>query len=312
MLDQILQNSSDSIDIEIFKDGVLTDADGDVTVTIADVNGAVLYTNQLATKSSTGKYQFTLEADKTTALGTYSAVWSFTLALSAMQHTQLFQVVSAVTSGYLLTSEYRTKTSLDVSAKSDEQLTAYIDRATFLIEAYLGGSVRTKTYQETQRCVIDFPNNGVHIQLDHSPILSVDSVSLEYGPGHVIELTTSTVRVNKDAGYLEYFGIAPVNSISVGVRDITDTNIKPFATVVYTAGYNEIPERVVLATIRLVDQLINQETNQVQTVKSVKIGEYSESYESSAPFALGKIGKDEVAELLKDYKHPIMRNRFIV
>jgi len=312
MLDQILQNSSDSIDIEIYKDGSLTDADGNVTVTISDANGAILYTNEIATKSSTGKYQFTLAADKTAVLGTYSAVWSFTLALTAMQHTQPFQVVSAISLGYLLPNEYRAKTTLSVSEKTDEQLNAYINRATYLIEAYLGGSVRTKTYEERQKCVIDYPNQGVHIQLDHAPILSVTSVTLEYSPNYIISLTTTTVKISSEAGYLEYFGITPESSLIAGVRDISTTNIRPIATVVYTAGYNEIPERVVLATVRLVDQLINQETKENQTVKSVSIGDYSESYDNmSGPFSLGKIGKDEVVELLKDYKHPIMRNRFI-
>lgn len=313
MVDQILQNSSDSIDIEIIEDGALTDADGDVTVTISNPNGTVIYAGVTATKTSTGKYQYTLSALNTAVLGTYSAVWSFTLSSSVMQHTQPFEVVSAISSGYLLADEYREKTSLDVSSKSNSQLDNYIERATYLIEAYVGGSIRMTTYEEKQNCVIDYNNQGVHIQMNHAPIDSVTSLVLMFNPTYEATLVVSNVRINQVAGFLEYFGLNLTSALIAGVQDVSTTTIKPVATVVYSAGYVEIPKRVELATIRLVDQLINAEIAQVAPIKSVSIGEYSETYDTkNNPFNLGKIGTDEVIELLKDYKHPIARNRFIV
>ena len=313
MIDQILQNDSDSIDIEIYKDGILNDADGDVLVTISDSNGVVLYNRQLATKTATGKYQFTLSSNNTAVLGTYSSIWLFTMSNSVMQHTQQFQVVSAVTNSYLLPSEYRVKTSLDVSEKSDTQLTNYIERATFLIESYLGGSVRMTTYEEKKNCIIDYPNFGVHIQLDHAPIDSLTSLSLQYNPGYSTVLDVDNVRVNEKGGYLEYFGLNLTNAMVASVQDVSLETIKPKATIIYTAGYNEMPRQVELATSRLVDQLINIESKQFQQVKSVSIGKYSESYDNlKGQFSLGNIGADEVIELLKEYKHPIVRNRFII
>jgi len=313
MVDQILQNSSDSIDIEIFKDGALCDADGSVLVTISNPNGLILYSGSAATKESTGKYKFTLAADKTSVLGTYSAVWSFTLTNTAMQHTQSFEVVSAVSTGYLTVAEYKAKTSLDVSAKTDTQLTNYIERATYLIEAYIGGTIRTTVYSEKKNCIIDYPNQGVHIQMDHAPIAEVTSVSLVYNPTYEVELEVDNIRINEQGGFLEYFGLNLTNALIASVQDVSTATIKPVATVVYTAGYDEIPTRVELATIRLADQLINAEVAQITPIKSISIGEYSESYDTkSNPFSIGKIGTDEVVELLKDYKHPIARNRFIV
>ena len=313
MIDQILQNSSDSIDIEIIKDGVLTDADGNVLVTISDPNGTVLYSNQIATKESTGKYQFTLEEADTAVLGTYSAVWAFTLTASAMQHTQTFEIVSVVSTGYLLPSEYKSKTSLDVSAKTDAQLANYIERATYLIEAYIGGSIRMATYSEKQNCVIDYPNEGIHVQMDHAPIDSLTSLVITYNPTYNATLEVSNVRINATAGYLEYFGLNLTSALIAGIQDVAYSTIRPVATVVYTAGYVEIPKRVELATVRLVDQLVNAEVAQITPIKSVTIGEYSETYDTkNNPLSLGKIGTDEVIELLKDYKHPVVRNRFIV
>ncbi len=313
MIDQILQNSADSIDIEIYKDGVLTDADGDVLVTISNPNGAVIYSSQEAIKTATGKYQFSVEAANTSVLGTYTAVWSFTLSETAMQHTQSFEVVSAVSSGYLLPNEYRNKTALDISSLTDAQVNNYIDRATHLIEAYLGGSVRMTTYEEKQNCVIDYPNNGVHIQLDHAPIDTVTSVSLMFNPTYSATLVVSNIRTNKLAGYLEYFGLNLTSALVAGLQDIPTSTIKPVATVVYNAGYNEIPTKVELATIRLVDQLINLEKKQFKDIKSIRVGEYWEDYQiAGGQWSLGKIGADEVIELLKEYRHPVARNRFII
>jgi len=313
MIDQILQNSADTIDIEIYKDGVLTDADGDVTITISNPNSTVIYSVQTAVKTATGKYQFEVEVANTSVLGTYTAVWSFTLTQTAMQHTQQFQVVSAVSSGYLLTSEYRTKTALDVSSLTDAQLNTYIDRATHLIESYIGGSIRMTTYEEKQNCVVDYPNSGLHIQLDHAPVDVLTSLVIEFNPSYTTTLLVANVRVNKVAGFLEYFGLNLTNALVAGVQDVSVSTVKPVATVVYSAGYNEIPTKVELATIRLVDQLINGEKRQFKDIKSIRIGEYWEDYEkSSGQWNLGKIGTDEVVELLKDYKHPVVRNRFIV
>lgn len=313
MIDQILQNSSDTIDIEVIKDGVLADADGDVLVTISDPNGVVIYSNEVATRTSEGKYQFTLEATNTKVLGTYSAVWTFTLTETALQHTQEFEVVSAVSSGYLLASEYRESSSLDLSSKTDAQLANYIERATYLIDAYLGGTVRQVTYEEKQSCVIDYPNYGVHIQMEHAPIDTVTSVTIQYNPTYTATLEVSNIRINKVAGYLEYFGLNLTNALIASVQDVSIATIKPVATVIYTAGYVEIPRKVELATMKLVDQLINQETKQFQEIKSVTIGEYSETYETKGgQFKLGVLGSDEVVELLREYKHPRAVNRFII
>jgi len=314
MIDQILQNSTDNIEVEIREDGVLADADGDVTVVISNPNGIIIYNGNSATKISTGKYQFSIDSSFTDILGTFSVVWSFTISSTTMQHTSQFEVVSAISTGYLLSTEYRQMTSLDVSEKTDAQLAQYIKRATHLIESYLGGSIRLASYEEVQKCVIDYPNSGIHIQLDHTPVNSLTSVSLEWTPNYSTDLLVSNIRINKKSGFLEYFGLNIHNSMIATSRDLTISNIPPVATIVYEAGFCEIPEKIELATSRLTDQLLNLEIKAFKDIKSISIKDYSETYsdDSKGKLGLGVIGNDEVVELLKEYKHPIMRNRFIV
>lgn len=315
MIDQILQNSSDNIDIEVYKDGSKVDVDAGthVSVTITNPNGVVLYRDTTATRHSLGRYYITLAADKTTVLGTYTAVWSFTISSTVMEHTQTFEVVSAVKDGYLLPDEYRSMTTLDLGEKTNTQLNQYIMRATYLIESYLGGSVRTATYSEQVRCVIDYVNEGIHIQLKHAPVQSVTSCSVEFSSGEDVDLTVDSIRIISEPGYLEYFSLSITTALTVSVRDLSHTTVNPMATVVYTAGYDEIPERVEMATVRLVDQLINIETKEFKSLASFGADNYNESYKDTpGQFELGKIGGDEVVELLRGYRHPVKKNLMII
>jgi len=311
MKDQIIQNTSDTIDINIYSNGVLTDpTDNEVTVTITNPNSVAIYSDSAATKTATGKYQFTVNGTKTDILGTYTALWSFTLDGSNIIHSQEFEVVTTVDNNYLIPKEYKALTSFDLTDYNDNQLKNYLNRASLLIDSYLGGSTRKQSYSESVRCILDIPNNGFHIQLNHAPVGSVTSVTIRYEQKSTISLNVTNIRVNEKAGYLEYFG-GGSNRIDYNacVRDLTTTKVTPFAEVVYEAGYDEIPEQIERATARLTDQLINMETKEFKDVSSLSDSGYSESYNKlPGQLDIGRIGNDEIVELLRDYRHPVKRN----
>ena len=313
MLDQILKDTSDKIEIDIYYNNVLTNPTSIIIREIRDPNGNIILTNVTPIAgSTTGRYYYTLAASKTDVLGIYTAYWRFVINSETYEHTQYFEVVSSLREGYITPYEVRQKTTYDkitATSPTDTVLQKYIDRSTDIIDSYLGDSINYAIYTEKRRCVLDKVHNGVHIQLSHRPIISLTSCQLMQGPTETLDLDVDYIRINEDAGYLEYFSDIAVPTLRICVFDPSATQIIPVATVVYTAGYVTIPDPIKTAAVMIIEQLYKETNGEDIRLSSYTIDTIKETYknegaEESAITELGLKGARTITKLLRPYRQP--------
>jgi len=320
MLDQILQNTADKIEIDVYYDNVLTAPTSILIREIRDPNGAVILTNQTVTAgSTTGRYEYTLAALYTATLGVYSAIWRFVITIGGVnttyEHTQYFEIVSSLRYGYVTPFEVRQKSIYDKitdTEPTDAVLQKYIDRSTLIIDNYLGGSINYAIYSEKRRCVLDKVHNGVHIQLARRPIISLTSVQLIQGPTTTLDLNTTYIRINEAAGYLEYFQDVSSPTLQICTFDPTATQIVPEASVVYTAGFITVPEEVKMAAIMVIEDLFGATNGDDVRLTAFTIGDTKEQYsniknaqyEDDALNNLGIRGARSITKMLAKYRQP--------
>src|SRR3990172_3560912 len=320
MTDQILQNTSDKIEIDIYYNNVLTNPTSIIIREIRDSNGTVILTDQAVIQgSTTGRYEYTLDQSYTAILGVYSAIWRFVISNSTFEHTQYFEVVDAIRYGYVTPDDVRRLTLYDeitADIPTNEVLQKYIDRSTQIIDTYLGGSINYAIYTEKIRCVLDKIHNGVHIQLRHRPIVDVTSVQLMQGPQTTVDLNVDYIRVNENAAYLEYFQNVSYPTLQICTFDATGSPIIPVATVVYTAGYVSVPEPVQQAAVSLVEEMYKATKGDDKSLVAYSIGDTTERYghtknEEQALMELGLGGVSTVTKLLSPYRQPFKRFGFV-
>jgi hypothetical protein len=313
MLDQILQNTSDKIEVDIYFNNVLTTPTSIVIRQITDPDGNVILTNVTPTAgSTTGRYEYTLAADKTGTLGIYTAIWRFVIEGATYEHTQYFEVVSSIRTGYTTPYEIRQKTTYSKITDTDPVdtvLQKYIDRATSIMDSYFGDSIGYAIYTEKRRCVLDKVHNGIHVQLTHRPIISLTSIQLDQGPGNTLSLDVDYIRINNDAGYLEYFSDISVPTLRICTFDPSASQIIPVATVVYTAGYVTIPERVKTAAVMIVEELYKETNGDDKQLQRFTIDQITEVYntpkaEEEAITELGLKNARTIIKLLRPYRQP--------
>jgi len=304
MMDQILQSTLDKIEIDVYYNNVLVTPTSISIRQISDPNGTVILTNQpVVTGSTVGRYSYTMALAYTAVLGVYTAIWKFTIDGKTYEHTQYFEVVSSLTDGYISPYEVRQKSiyaKITDTEPTDEILQKYIDRATLIIDEYLGGSVNYAIYTEERRCVLDKVHNGVHIQLAHRPIIDLTSCQLMQGPTNTLDLDVTYIRKNKEAGYLEYFQDISAPTLRICTFDPTADQIIPVATVVYTAGYVSIPEAIKMAAAMIVEELYKDTNGDDQRLSKFTIDKISETYSltKSDEEALNKLGLKGVRSIL--------------
>ena len=92
MLDQILLNTSDRIEIDVFYNNVLTDPSSIIIREIRDPNGVVILTEQaVIAGSTTGRYYYTMGTAYTDDLGVYTAIWRFVINNATYEHTNILK-----------------------------------------------------------------------------------------------------------------------------------------------------------------------------------------------------------------------------
>jgi len=315
LLDQILKDTSDKIEVDIYYNNALIAPDSISIREIRDPNGNVILTSQAVTAgSTTGRYEYEMEAAYTTILGIYTAIWHFVINNATYEHTQHFEVVSSLRQGYITPYEVREKSTYEGitdDVPTDAVLQKYIDKSTAIMDNFFGDSINYAIYTEKRRCVLDKVHNGVHIQLSRRPIVSLTSCQLMQGPTNTLDLDVTYIRINEEAGYLEYFQDISVPTLRICTFDPTKTQIIPVATVVYTAGYVTVPDRVKEAAAMLVEYLYKQTQGDDKQLVRFTIQDITEQYktsktEESAMEELGVGGSNiqTILKLLRPYRQP--------
>lgn len=325
MIDQILKDHSDYLEIDIFYNGALSAATSVTILEMKDPSGDVIGTNLATVAGDTvGRYRYLVPAGYVDENGVYTAIWQFTVDSTVFNHTQYFEVVSALTSGYISPIEVRnssTYSKITSTTPDDATLQKYIDKSTQIIDTYLGGSLLYSQYVDKVRCVLDKPNNGYMIPLKHRPILSLTSLSLETYPSHTYVVDTDLIRIREDAGYLDYYGsysedLTTSYPLQACARGYSETGIIPVATVVYTAGYTSIPEDVKLAAVMIVESLFKETGGDDRFMTRMTIGDYTEQYSvrsssEQSRSSLGDGGWIAAQKILNKYKQPSQSAGFV-
>jgi len=320
MTDQILVDTSDKIEVDIYYSNVLTDPSSISIREIRDPNGNVILTNQVVTKgSTTGRYEYIVDSAYTSVLGIYTAIWRFVINNATYEHTQHYEVVSSLRKGYVTPHEVREISvyeEITDDNPADAVLQKYIDRVTDIMDGYFGSSINYAQYTEKRRCVLDKVHNGVHIQLARRPIVSLTSVQLMQGPTNTLDLDVNYIRINEAAAYLEYFQDVSSPTLRICIFDPSATQIVPVATVVYTAGYVTVPDRVKQAAVMLVEQLYKQTKGDDKHLVRFTIQDITEQYKTSkseeeAMKELGISGAQAIVKLLRPYRQPYKTLGFV-
>lgn len=276
-------------------------------------------TNQSVTAgSTTGRYEYTLASAYTNILGIYTAIWRFVIGSATYEHTQNFEVVSTLRQGYIVPKEVRDMAVYERITDTEPTnaiLQKYIDRSTDIMDAYFGDSINYAIYTEKIRCVLDKVHNGVHIQLRHRPLISLTSVQLMQGPTNTLDLDVDYIRKNEEAAYLEYLQDISVPTLRICIFDPSATQIIPVATVVYTAGYVTVPDRVKRAAAMIVEQLYKQTKGDDKQLARFTIQDITEAYKTSkneeeAIREIGLRGAQTIVKLLRPYVQPFRRFGF--
>jgi len=320
MLDQILVDTSDKIEVDIYYNNVLTTPTSINIREIRDPNGVVILTEQtVVAGSTTGRYEYTIDSAYTGVIGVYTAIWHFVITSGTYEHTQNFEVVSSLRQGYITPYEVRQMTlnpDITTTVPTDAVLQRYINRSTDIMDSYFGDSINYAQYSEEIRCVLDKVHNGVHIQLRHRPLNSLTSVQLMQGPTNTVNLDVDYIRKNLPSAYLEYFQDISVPTLKVCIFDPTATQIIPVATVVYTAGYVTVPDRVKQAAVMIIEELYKQTKGEDVQLSRFKIGDISETYkdpklQEEAISELGIKGSQSILKLIRPYVQPFKRFGFV-
>ena len=308
MVDQILLSQTDSIEIDIYFNGALSAATAVTVRSLSDPDGTVIATD-LATVagSTTGRYECTISSAYTDSLGVYTAIWRFTIDGSVFEHTQQFEVVSAIREGYVAPIEVKNgATYSDIADMTDAEIQKYIDKCTQVIDSYVGGSLLYSHYSEKVRCVLDKPNSGLLIPLKHRPIVSVTSVSLMTKPTATVTIDTDYLRIREEVGHLEYFYTLDY-PYALCPADFSSSSIIPVATVSYTAGYVTVPDNLKYAAILIVEGLVKEANGDDSFMSRITIGDVTEGYSlkntaERSKSVVGDAGWITVRKILNKYR----------
>jgi len=229
-----------------------------------------------------------------------------------MTQTTLQSKASLAITSYLSVATFKTSTLLCIVDYTDAVLQKYVNRAQLMVDQWLGGNIGYSSHCDKDiRCMYDYPNEGLAIQLPRRPIDRITKIIVNTSPVSIITWdSTSEIanwRINNAVGYIEYLKtLVFATGVNVCASDPLASNIIPMAEVTYYSGYKTIPSAVTQAMIIFVEQLIRVSEGSDTEVSSIAIGNYREGYRRSKGIkSVGVIGgTDQVERLLRPYRQP--------
>ncbi len=152
----------------------------------------------------------------------------------------------------------------------DDKIADLIPAASRMLEKYIGHDLFETEYTEY------YDGDGTNeIILDHYPVVEIasihDDLDREWGSDTELDVEDTVVSLNteQNVGWLRLF--RGTTSFQIGVQ-----NVK----VVYTAGYETLPEDAEMACVQLVAWLLNRSGSEGQAGAS--LGGKSETYETDS------------------------------
>ncbi len=211
-------------------------------------------------------------------------------------------------------AEYKTAKNITTS-EYDAQLTALIPMVNGFIEEYCGRPFGPAEYTEQNEGIIDSLSR-YFFKVKNRPIISVQDITLKFtGASSDMTVDTDNIDIFADAGYIYYsYDLSqPTAVLREEYRNVF------YYTITYSGGA-AVPYPVKLAAITMlgdtfeyfnrVNTAVASGTQNIGDLKSVKIGDYSESYETGQGLFTSQHDKttgimmtQTVKDLLTPYKY---------
>lgn len=292
---EILTNNLQDIYYDIFKNGVLVDADTLPTVSIYR-DSIALVTNANSTKvsSTTGKYSYTLPSTVFTQEADLQVIWSFAVGGVALVVTEYYQAATAY-------SQWSYFYEQDGNISYNDYLEC--ERVSrYIINSYCGQGFghRSTTYavegQGTETLTLPWRLNTL------DSVEWTENYQWDLRPGQIVGWTTTPIwEIASDGWFLR---LQPnVTSIDPVYKHVPTFKRNVLYNVKGTWGYAGVPTEVEEASkILTANYLCQDHKYRDRYLKQIKMGDWTLAFHD---FAFNGTGDQTVDSLLRDYRnHP--------
>lgn len=280
---QIVRGTTELAEFEIYVNGQLTNADGDVVVSITDANyGTAVGTGGIATNDPIlGKYTFDLDPEYTTLNRVLRVQWDYEVNGKEVSSEDYYEVFTPYATVAKIIDYYNFGTRpQDLNYKSVEEI-IYAERsARYQIEAYCNQSFgRAWGDQEvfgygsdaielTQRMVNIskvYENGVLSIDYTQDPVYNIFGYDVE------LSTTNKAARIIKNAQDVIYEGQYDPTILYYG-RFREHARYKFYGEI----GWQYVPQDIQYATIRLAGNLLSRDAQwRERYLKKVNLSEIS-------------------------------------
>lgn len=239
---ELYYQTSDSLTLSIYVNGVLTDADATPTITITRLSDSVVIVdNATVTAVSTGKYKYTLSTSNNSTIGQYKAEWNYTVSSVANIKTDYYDVIVGYTNATRVRELFP-----DLSTKTNDEIYAKEKLARRIIDAYTN---QTFGFEENVTRIYNGDNSS-KLYLDRR-LYNLDEVLLE-----------GTDDITAELEVLDDYWLRPIADIRPGFfievkKGLTEPSRYFRKQVKYHVkgdwGWESVPETISLAAAMLIN-----------------------------------------------------------
>ena len=303
-MQQVHNGAQQDVELAIYKNGVLSNADGTVTVNITDADtGYAFITNGSATNlPASGKYSYELTPDVTSINCVLKIVWSYQLDTKNTSQTSFVEVVTpyATVSDIIEYYNIGAKPS-DVNYQSEIAMINADKIARTMINNYSNQNFgRRYGYQETfgngsDACTLVekmitlekvYENDTLVIDYTSDPVYNTFGYDLE------LTQTNQTVRIRTDYGNVRYDNQVDPTILYYG-RFRDHVRYKFFGQI----GYNYVPQDIKLCALLLVGDLLSRDSAwRTKYLAKVNLAEVSFEMAGGAFSGTGNVIVDQMLD----------------
>lgn len=308
-MQQIHNGTQETVTLEIYKQGQLTNADGAVLVSVKDADdGTILLSSASAINDApTGQYSFEITPDLTAQNRVIQIVWSYSLSGKSTSQTQFAQVVTpyALVSDIVDYYKIGTKPSeLNYYSQSDITLAEQIART--MINNYtsldfgrrygsqemFGSGSDAIELTEKMLTLDKLSENGI-VMVDYtvSPAKNVFGYDVELSP------TGKVARIINN-----FNDVAYDNQVDPTILYYGKFRSNSRYTITGEIGYNYVPPDIKLCSLLLVgDLLSNDAAWRTKYLKKVQLAEVSFDISAGAFNGTGNVIVDGILDQYRNY-----------
>lgn len=307
-MQQIHNSTQEAIELAIYDNGTLTNADGNVLVNIVDADDAtVLVTNALATNlPPQGIYEYTLTPDVTATNRVLEVTWSYQIGGKNASQTAFFEVVTPYATVSDIISYYNigAKPS-DPNYKAQEQIVMAEKIARTQINSYTNQDFgRRYAYQEifgSGSDAIELVERMINVdKVYENSVLVIDyTVSPKYNNfGFDVELTQTgkSVRIINDFADVRYDNQVDPTIFYLG-KFRQYSRYKFYGNI----GYKYVPQDIKLAAILLAGDYLSRDYEwRNKYLSKVDLAEISFEMHAGAFSGTGNVIVDQILDTYRN------------